>query len=161
MRRTIHSEHHFSDLTESLKNGFVLDDIVLALARAGKGESLNERERKLLKRAVSILESAEAGFHWLDKPELTSETNSSANFFARAVNALPSVYANDAFLESISNLKATATQLSSGAAVPVPEKIHLLQTFFYNTAQSELDRTEGLLSGEGSADILKWTVTDE
>lgn len=157
----MHSEHRFSDLTESLKNGFLLDDIVLALARAGKGELLNEKERKRLGKAVSILESAEAGYYWLDKPELTSETNSAATLFARAVNALPSVYANEAFLESISELKATATELSSGATVPAPEKIHLLQTFFYNTAQSELDRTEGLLSGEGDADILKWTVMDE
>jgi hypothetical protein len=157
----MHSEHRFSDLTDSLKSGFLLDDIVLALARAGKGERLGEKERKLLGQAVSILESAEAGYHWLDKPELTSETKSSATFFARAVNALPSVYANDVFLESISDLKATAAQLSSGESTPATEKINLLQTFFYNTAQSELDRTEGLLAGGGSADVLKWTVTDE
>jgi hypothetical protein len=157
----MYSEHRFSDLTDSLKSGFLLDDIVLALARAGKGEQLSEKERKLLGQAVSILESAEAGYHWLDKPELTSETKSSATFFARAVNALPSVYANDVFLESISDLKATAAQLSSGESMPAPEKINLLQTFFYNTAQSELDRTEGLLADEGSADALKWTVTDE
>jgi hypothetical protein len=155
------SEHRFSDLTDSLKSGFLLDDIVLALARAGKGERLNEKDRTLLGQAVSILESAEVGYHWLDKPELTSETKSAATLFARAVNALPSVYANEAFLESISDLKATAAQLSSGERMPTTEKINLLQIFFYNTAQSELDRTEGLLADEGSADVLRWTVTDE
>jgi hypothetical protein len=157
----MHSEHRFSDLTDSLKSGFLLDDIVLALARAGKGEHLSDKDRKLLGQAVSILEYAEVGYHWLDKPELTSETKSSATFFARAVNALPTVYANDVFLESISDLKTTAAQLSAGESTPAPEKINLLQTFFYNTAQSELDRTEGLLAGEGSADAMKWTVTDE
>jgi hypothetical protein len=157
----MHSEHRFSELTESLKNGFLLDDIVLALARAGKGEPLNERDRDMLGRAVSILESAEAGFHWLENPELTSETNSSATFFARAVDALPSVYKNEAFLEKISELKATAADLSAGSVTLAHEKIQLLQNFFYSTAQSELDRTEELLSGEGGADILKWTVTDE
>jgi len=157
----MHSEHRFADLTESLKNGFLLDDIVLALARAGKGEPLGERDRDMLGKAVSILESAEAGFHWLENPQLTSETNSSATFFARAVDALPSVRENEAFLEKISELKATATDLSAGSAMPAYEKIQLLQTFFYNTAQSELDRTEELLSGEGGADILKWTATDE
>jgi hypothetical protein len=155
------SEHRFSDLTESLKNGFLLDDIVLALARAGEGEPLNDRDRDMLGKAVSILESAEAGFHWLDNPEVTSETNSSATFFARAVEALPSVHENDAFLETISELKATAIDLSAGSGTPAHEKIQILQTFFYNTAQSELDRTEELLSGGGGADILKWTVTDE
>ncbi len=157
----MHSDHRFSDLTESLKNGFLLDDIVLALARADKGEPLSDRDRDMLGRAVSILESAEAGFHWLDKPELTSETNSSATFFARAVDALPSVHANESFLEKISELKATATNLSAGSGMPARGKIQLLQNFFYNTAQSELDRTEELLSGEGGADILKWTATDE
>jgi len=156
----MHSEHRFSDLTESLKNGFLLDDIVLALARAEKGQPLGEKERKVLGEAVSILESAEAGYHWLDKPELTSETESSATFFARAVSALPTVHASEVFLENISDLKATAAQLSSGGSAPAPEKIQLLRTFFYNTSQSELDRTDQL-AGEGSADVLRWTVTDE
>ncbi len=155
------SEHRFSDLTESLKNGFLVDGIVLALARAEKGESLGEKERKLLEKAVSILAGAEAGYHWLDKPELTTETKSSATFFGRAVNALPSGIPSKVFLERVSDLKATAAQLSSGESMPAREKIHLLRTFFYNTAQSELDRTEQLLAGEGSADLLKWTVTDE
>jgi hypothetical protein len=157
----MHSEHRFSDLTESLKSGFLLDNIVLALARAEKGESLGENDRRLLEKAVSLLKYAEIGYYWLDKPELTSETNSSATFFARAVNAMPSVYANDAFLEKVSELKAVAEDLSTGRSMPAPEKIHLLQTFFYNTAQSELERTEGLLSGEGDADIIKWTAMDK
>jgi hypothetical protein len=157
----MHPEHRFSDLTESLRNGFLVDDIVLALARAEKGEPLGEKDRNLLGDAVSILESAEAGFHWLDNPELTSETKSSATFFGRAVNALPSVHASKGFLESISDLKATATQLSKGDATPNSEKIHLLRTFFYNAAQIELDRTESLLAGDSGADALKWTVTDD
>lgn len=157
----MHSEHRFSDLTESLKNGFLVDDIVLALARAEKGELLGDRERRLLGKAVSILELAEAGYRWLDKPELTTQTKSVATFFGRAVNALPSVYASEVFLERVSDLKTTAAQLSSGESTPAREKIHLLRTFFYNTAQSELDRTEQLLAGEGSADVLKWTVTNE
>lgn len=157
----MHSEHRFSDLTDSLKNGFFLDDIVLTLARAERGQPLGEKERGLLEKAVSILESAETGYHWLDNPELTSEAGSAATFFARAVNALPSVHASEAFLESISDLKATATLLSSGESIPAPEKIRVLREFFYNTAQSELDRTEQLLTGEGSADVLKWTATKE
>jgi len=157
----MHSEHRFSDLTESLKNGFLVDDIVLALARAEKGERLGEKEQKLLREAVSLLKSAEAGYRWLENPQVTSETKSSATFFARAVNALPTVHASEVFLESISDLRTTAEQLSSGELTPAREKIHLLRTFFYNAAQSELDRTEQLLAGEGSADVLEWTVTDE
>jgi hypothetical protein len=157
----MHSEHHFSDLTESLKNGFLVDHIVLALARAEKGEPLGEKERELLGEAVSLLKSAEAGYRWLENPQVTSETKSSATFFAKAVNALPTVHAPEVFLESISDLKATAEQLSSGESAPAPEKIHLLRTFFYHTAQSELDRTEQLLAGEGISDVLEWTVTDE
>jgi hypothetical protein len=77
------------------------------------------------------------------------------------VNALPAVHASEVFLESISDLKATAEQLSTGESTPAIEKIHSLRTFFYKTAQSELDRTEQLLAGEGSGDVLKWTATDE
>jgi len=157
----MYSEHRFSDLTESLRSGFLIDNIVLALARAEKGEALNEKDRKLLKDAVSLLESAEAGFHWLDNPQVTSKTRSSATFFGRAVSALPSVSESRAFLESISDLKATADQLSTGTSIPNREKIQLLRSFFRNAAQSELDRTEQLLAGQGSADVLKWTVTDE
>jgi len=157
----MHSEHRFSDLTESLKHGFLVDDIVLALARAEKGQQLDEKDRKLLGRAVFILESAEAGYHWPDNPKLTGETKSCATFFGMAVNALPTVYASEVFLESISDLKATAAQLSSGECGPEREKIQRLRTFFRNVAQSELDRTEQLLAGEGSGDALKWIVTDE
>ncbi len=157
----MHSEHRFLDLAESFKNGFLLDDIVLALARAEKGQVLAESERKLLAVAVSMLESAEVGFRWVDKPELTTETRSAATFFARAVNALPTVHATDAFLKNISDLKTTAAELSLGSSAPAPERIRLLRTFFYNTSQSELDRTEQLLEGEGDADVLKWTATKE
>ncbi len=158
----MHSEHRFSDLTESLKNGFLVDDIVLALARAERGAALDEKDRRLLGRAVSILESAEAGYRWPDNPELTSETRSAATFFGLAVNALPqSVHASGAFLESISELKATAARLSSGESNPGREKIQMLRSFFRNAAQSELGRTEQLLAGEGSADALKWIVTGE
>ncbi|HXX63930.1 MAG TPA: hypothetical protein VEO56_09045, partial [Bacteroidota bacterium] len=90
---------------------------------------------------------------------LTTETRSAATFFARAVNALPTVHAPDAFLKNITELKKTAVELSTGAATPTLEKVRLLRTFFYNTAQSELDRTEQLLEGEGGADVLKWTAT--
>ena len=157
----MYSEHRFSDLADSLRNGFLLDDIVLALARAEKGEPLGEKERGLLEKAVSMLQSAEVGYHWLDKPELTSETNSSAALFASAVSALPAVHAPDAFLENISDLKATAALLSRGEPAPAAEKIQLLRTFFYNTSQSELDRTQRLLGREDSVDVLKWTVTGE
>jgi len=157
----MHSEHRFLDLAESFKNGFLLDDIVLALARAEKGQPLADNDRKLLEKAVSMLEFAEVGFRWVDKPELTTDTRSAATFFARAVNALPTVHAPDVFLRSITDLKATAAELSSGASAPGPEKIRLLRTFFYKTAQSELDRTEQLLEGEGSADLLKWIAIKE
>ena len=154
------SEDRFSDLADSLKNGFLLDDIVLALARAEKGEPLSEKERDLLGKAVSILQSTEKGYHWLDKPELTSEAKSSAMFFARAVSALPAVHASEAFLENISDLKATAAQLSQGASPPAAEKIQMLRTFFYNTSRSELSRTDQL-AREDEMDVLKWTVTGE
>jgi hypothetical protein len=156
----MHSEHRFAELSESLKNGFLLDDIVLALARAERGQPLSEKDRKVLNKAVFILERAEEGYHWLDKPELNSQTQSAATFFSRAVNALPAVDASDAFLERISNLKTTAALLSNGQPTQ-PEKIGLLRLFFYNTAQSELGRTDQLLSGEGTADVLKWAVTKE
>lgn len=156
----MYSEHRFSHLVDSLKNGFLLDDIVLAIARAENGEPLGEKERRLLGEAASILQLAEEGYHWLDRPELTSETKSSATFFARAVSALPTVHAKETFLENISDLKATAAQLSRGEPPAERERIHLLRTFFYNTAQSELDRTDQL-AGEGAAGVLRWTVTDE
>ena len=155
----MHSEHRFSDLTESLKNGFLIDDIVLALARAEKGEALGEKERDILKNAVSLLESAETGYRWLDNPRVTTDT--AATFFGRAVNALPGVHASGVFLRSITEFKDTAAKLSSGEAAPEREKIQLLRTFFRNAAQAELDRTEQLLAGEGSADVLKWVATDE
>ncbi|MGA9389353.1 MAG: hypothetical protein WBV69_02805 [Candidatus Sulfotelmatobacter sp.] len=147
-------------MADSLKNGFLLDDIVLALARAERGEALSEKERRLLSEAVSILQSAEEGYRWLDRPELTGDTKSSATFFARAVSALPTIHAPEAFLENISEMKATAAQLSKGEPPAEPDRIRLLRTFFYNTSQLELDRTDRL-AGEGSADVLRWTVTDE
>ncbi len=156
----MYPEHRFSDLADSLRNGFLLDDIVLALARAEKGESLGEEERGVLEKAVSMLQSAETGYHWLDKPELTSETSSCAMLFARAVSALPAIHETDAFLENISDLQATASQLSKGGSPPPTEKIQLLRAFFHNTSRSELDRTDQLV-GEGSVDVRRWTVIEE
>lgn len=157
----MHPEHRFSDLAESLRNGFLVDDIVLALAKAENGESLGDRDRAILKNAVALLQKAEEGYRWLDDPKLTIDTKSSASFFGRAVSALPKVYTPEVFLRSINELKETASQLSSGDSRPPAEKIHLLRTFFFNTSQSELDRTEQLLTGESSGDVLKWTVTSK
>lgn len=157
----MHPEHRFSDLVESLKNGFLVDDIVLALARAEKGQALGEKDRVILKNAVTLLEKAEAGYRWLDDPKITTETKASANFFGRAVSAMPKDYPPEVFLQSIHELKGIASQLSSSEVRPPVEKIHLLRTFFFNTAQSELDRTEQILTGESGGDVLKWTATSK
>jgi hypothetical protein len=153
-------EHRFSLLADSLKNGFILDNIVLALARAENGEPLSESDRRLLGEAASFLQSAEQGYRWLDRPELTSDTKSCATFFARAVSAMPTVHAPEAFLENISELKTTATQLSRGEHPTTRDRIIELKTFFYNTSQLELDRADQL-GGRGVPDVVTWTVFDE
>jgi hypothetical protein len=155
----MHPEYRFSDLAESLKNGFLVDEIVLALARAEKGEALGERERSLLAQAATLLEKAEAGYHWLDDPKLTTETRSTASFFGQAVGAMPKVYTPEVFLRSLHEMKETASELSSGSARPAADKLRLLRTFFFNAAQSELDRTEQLLAGDSGGGALKWTAT--
>jgi hypothetical protein len=154
----MHPEYRFSDLAESLKNGFLVDDIVLALARAERGEVLGERERTLLGQAATLLEKAEAGYHWLEDPKLTTETRSTASFFGQAVSAMPKVYTPEVFLQSIQEMKETASELSSGTSRPTVDKVRLLRTFFFNAAQSELDRTEQLLAGDGGG-ALKWIAT--
>jgi hypothetical protein len=157
----MHSEHRFSDLTESLRNGFIVDNIVLALARAEKGQTLQNEDRKILETAASILRDAEAGCRWLDKPELSIHTKSYATFFGQAVDALPTVHEPRVFLEKISDLKATAEQLSRGESNPSREKIHLLRTYFCNAAQSELNRTEQLLGEGDGSEVSKWIASGE
>lgn len=157
----MHSEYRFSDLTESLKNGFLADEIVLTLARAERGDLPGAHERKLLAQAVTLLTVAEEGSRWLDNPKLTGDSKTAATFFGRAVKALPNVYTSEVFLQRITELKETASQLSEGQGLPPVERIRFLRTFFFNAARSELDRTEELLDGESSIDALKWTVSNK
>lgn len=155
----MHPRHRFSELSDSLKNGFLADDIVLALARAEKEGKLTDVDRAALKKATAILEEAIKSYKWFDDPKLSGESRSSASFFGRAVSALPGVYTSKVFLQRISELKSTADELVKGS-MPDQEKIEGLRTFFFNTAQSELDRTDQLLAGEDTADALEWIALD-
>jgi hypothetical protein len=155
---TMHSRYRFAELSDSLKSGFLADEIVLALARAQKGEVLGEKDKNALCTAVSMLDSATQGHGWADNPRLSSETRASANFFGRAVSAMPTVYTSQAFLEQLKQFRETAFQLTKGET-PEASQVHALRTFFFNAAQSELDRTEQLLRGEDSSDALEWMAT--
>ena len=155
----MHPRHKFSELSDSLKNGFLADEIVLVLARAEKKENLTDTDRAALEKATGILEETIKEYKWFDDPKLSGESGSAASFFGRAVNALPQVYTSQAFLQHISELRKTADELASGG-MPSKDQIESLRSFFFNTAQSELDRTDQLLAGEDTADALEWIALD-
>ncbi len=157
----MHPEYRFSEVAESLKNGFLADEIVLVVARTEKGHALEERDRAVLGRAAQILDAAMKGHGWVDNPRLSSETRALASLFGTAVSALPRVYTSEAFLEQIARLRDTALQMSKGEVPEEKERIRLLRTFFFNAAQSELDRTEQLLRGEGGSEFLEWIAFSE
>jgi hypothetical protein len=155
---TVHARYRFAELSDSLKTGFLADEVVLVLARAQKGEPLADSDKNALRTAVSMLDSAIQGHGWLENPKLSSETRAFASFFGRAVNALPTVYTSQAFLEQLRRFRETAEQLSKGAH-PNVQELNDLRTFFFNAAQSELDRTEQLLRGEDNSDAFEWMAT--
>ncbi|HLJ25968.1 MAG TPA: hypothetical protein VKY85_04605 [Candidatus Angelobacter sp.] len=155
----MHPRRRFAELSDSLKNGFLADEIVLALARAENGEELSEHDRAALEKATAMLEAAIKGYKWLDDPKLSTETRASADFFGRAVGALPRVYTSSGFFQQVSDLTQTVNELSNGGT-PSKDKIRGLRTFFFNAAQSELDRTDQLLTGEDSTDALEWIAID-
>lgn len=85
-------DYRFAELSESLKNGFLSDEVVLAVARAQRGSPVSEVDRAVLRRAAAVLDAAIQGHDWLDNPTLTTSTKHAATDFGRAVRAPPSAH---------------------------------------------------------------------
>lgn len=156
----MHPDYRFAGLSESLKNGFLSDEVVLAVARAQRGFPVSDADKAVFKRAVAVLDAAIQGYDWFDDLRLTTSTKHAATDFGRAVRALPRVHTSQAFVETIKELRQTAEALAHGK--PIEEnRMTELRAFFFNSSRSELDRTEELLSGGHGTDVLGWTASDE
>jgi len=157
----MHAGFRFSELSDSLKNGFLADQVVLALARAEKGQSLSELERNNLKKAADLLEYAKEGHRWLDHPKLNDSTSTFAASFGQAMDALPDITSSEDFLQHVSTLHSAAVQLAEGK-IPEKEQIRALRTFFFNAGRTQLSKTTDLLKGESKApSTLRWKATRE
>ena len=152
----MHAEHQFADLTESLRKGFLADQIVLALARVGKEKQVSEDDRAIFSKAVEILKLVEEGHGWLDTLRFGRQTRLGTNYFGQAVEALPEAKTSDTFVKNIESLKKTAQDLASGRTLPATVEIGELRLFFFNAAQIESDRTDELLSGEHDSKLHSW-----
>ncbi len=157
----MHTESRFSEVTDSLRNGFLADSVILAIAKVNRSGVVSDPEREVFNEAVSVLDSAMKGHQWLEDPQITATARSYANFFAQAMKALPEVQTSESFIENLGALKETALQLAQGEGVPPADRLQQLRIFFFNTAEAALERTEKLLEGENAAEALKWTVSTE
>ena len=157
----MHSGYRFSELGDSMGIGFLADEIVLALAKAERGDQLSPFERDSLKKGAADLDAALEGNKWPDNPTLCESTARFSASYSRAVMALPQAQTPDEFLRQINDLKTIAYALANGQNVK-PEEIRTLRSFFFNSSQSELAKTEELLRGKSSSDLLlKWKVSSE
>lgn len=153
-------DYRFAELSESLKNGFLSDEVVLAVARAQRGSPVSEVDRAVLRRAAAVLDAAIQGHDWLDNPTLTTSRKHAATDFGRAVRALPRVHTSQDFVQTMRGLREAAVALAEGNLIE-EDRIKELRSFFFNSGRSELDRTEELLSGGDGTDVVGWTTSDE
>ncbi len=156
----MYPDYRFAELSDSLKNGFLSDAVVLTVARAERGMPLLEADRNVLRKAVEVLDAAIQGYGWFDNPTLTTSTKHAATDFGRAVRALPRVHSSEAFVEAIKELRQSAATLAEGKSID-ENRLKELRAFFFQSGRSELDRTEELLSGGRGTDVLGWKASEE
>ncbi len=142
------SESKFSDLTESLASGFFADDVIMALARYAKTQTVTEKDELALKQAVIFLEAVLEGHDWMDNPQVSRNSMESAKAFSRAVRATTPSLSSKLFVEYIKDLLNVARQLFSERTAD-PTKADRLRQFFGNYGRAELVRTENILEDTG------------
>ena len=157
----MHTESRFSEVTDSFRNGFLADRVILAIAKVGRSGEVEGDDKLTFAEAAAMIESAIQGHNWIDNPQVTPKTPTYAMFFAQAVSALPEAQTSDVFVQNLGTLRETASQLAEGMHIPEEARLIKLRTFFFNASQAELERTEKLLEGENAAETFKWIVSGE
>jgi hypothetical protein len=155
----MNSEYWFGELSQSLKNGFFADSVVLQLARISSAKSVTDEQKQLFRKVSEVLQLAVEGSRWLDDPKMSEKASTSANVFGQAVDAMSvsMTLTPEVFAKQIEKLRLTADELASGKVLS-NEKLKDLRTFFFNTGRTELEKTEYLMSGEKEVDRLRWLV---
>lgn len=153
----MNSEYWFGELSQSLKNGFFADSVVLELARIPKSKAVTNEQKELFSKVSDVLQLAVEGSRWLDDPKMSERASTCANVFGQAVEAMAVSMTPAVFERQIQKLKLTANELASGK-IPSDEKLKDMRTFFFNTGRTELEKTEYLMSDEKEFDRLRWLV---
>lgn len=151
------SEQWLGELTQSLKNGFLADSLVLEVARVTRDNRISEEQKVLFQKAREILLNAKKGYGWLEDPQLSENSSIFADSFGQAVEALRIPVTSESFTQFLDSLLRTATTLSHGR-IPPQEQLTQMRSFFFNAGRFQLDRTEQLLEGEKERTTDKWSV---
>ena len=114
----MHTESRFSEVTDSLRNGFLADSVILAIAKVNRSGVVSSPEREVFDEAVPVLDSAMKGHQWLEDPQITATARSYANFFAQAMSALPEVQTSESLIENLGSLKRQHSSLHRARGCP-------------------------------------------
>ena len=127
------------ELSKGLSAGFFTDQVVMALARAQRIGCLQEKDRSLIGKAVSLLHQVLEGANLLDEliggKGFRANSGESAQSFNRAVQAVhaitPSARSSREFAQYINKLIGIAHSLLEKDTAE-HDAIQLLRNFFSN-----------------------------
>ena len=111
------SERSLRQISDSFGQGQFADDVVMALARAAAGRTVDGKDKETIGKAIKFLQRAEDGFKWLDSPTITSDSMQCAVSFETAVRSLGEQISTDRFIADIGTMLQTSQAVLEGQQV--------------------------------------------
>lgn len=120
-------------MTEAMREGNILDKVILSLAKISGGIALVEQDRRGLQEAIEYLENVKRGCNWLQNPSVSTESQASAFSFDTAASSWSrEVSTPEKFLEDIDSIINTVKKVSE--AKPFNEKSLKKARLFFDRA---------------------------
>ena len=100
-------------MTEAMREGNILDKVILSLAKFSLGIALVEQDRQGLQEVIAYLESAKRGCNWFNNPEVSTDSQASAFSFDTAASSWSrEVSTRERFLQDIDSIIDTVKRVS-------------------------------------------------
>lgn len=148
----------FAEMAKSLRDGLFADRVILALAKAQRnGGPIPEESRALFAKTSEFLSDAISGYEWMDKPSFTSASVNHASLFGQAVRAMKIASVPSDFIVYLTELKATADDLSAGKDTAT-DRLTKLRAFFVNHSTAEMQRSDELSDMRRKRGKMAWGI---
>jgi hypothetical protein len=145
----MYNERSLDDLNSAFEQGCFFDSVVVSLAKVKAHREMSKEDIRVINRAIQFLSNAKKGFLWLNKSEVTKESQTSAHSFAVAARCLSAQKPSQNFLADIEMLLQTLRAIKQKGNVD-PQQLESLTSFFDEIFKNSVGEIDYLLADEAN-----------